>query len=191
MEVVYQSLSSPELSLAVPYNHDKKPLDHKMQKMVNRNIRFNNFFKRYDSEKDAEYIEIMDNHKGNAKNGGTSFRKVEVNLGATIAEAEGKTFAIMPEDGIQKDDIDKLLYLSKLKSNMPPNSKSKAVKIIQDVHERFNIIGIPKVDKDMKPKRIHARSVDILETLEERGIWKDGNTEGEGSSGQGETEDQG
>jgi hypothetical protein len=60
---------------------------------------------------------------------------------------------------------------------------------MQEVCTRFCVAGIPKVDVSMRAKRVYARTVEILETLEERGIWKDGDTEGEGSSGPGKKED--
>jgi len=189
MEVVYQAISCPELSLAVPFDSVKRPLTYKGEPQVERNINFEKFFKSYDSEKDEKWVIIMDNHVGNEANGGSSFRKVNADLGAILAANDGKTFATMPETGVLPDDIQNLKYLSKLKANMPPNSKAKAVKILQEVFDRFNIAGIAKVTTEMKPKLVYSRSVDVLETLEERGIWKDGDTEGEGSTGSGTKED--
>jgi hypothetical protein len=190
MEVVYQAISSPGLSLGVPFDYEANPRTYKGEPQVERNINFKDFFKRLDSEKDRKVIAVLEKHMGNESNGGSSFRKVSTDMGAMIAVNEGRTFAVMPEGGLVPDDIERLQYLFKLKANMPPNSKAKAVKIMQEVFERFSIAGIAKVTGDTKPAVIYGRKLDLLETLEERGIWKDGDTEGEGHSGSGEKEDE-
>ena len=60
---------------------------------------------------------------------------------------------------------------------------------MQNIFSRFSIAGIAKVTDETYPSVVYARKIDVLVTLEERGIWNNGNTEGEGSSGQSQKED--
>jgi hypothetical protein len=128
MEVIYQSISSPELSVSFPYDYENKPRNHKMELMVSRNVNFKDHFLKLDSEKDTGIINMLDNHRGNTVNDGSSFRRVSLDLGATLAVNEGKTFAVMPEEGLLAEDLEHLKYLANLKPNMPPIPYTRLLK---------------------------------------------------------------
>jgi hypothetical protein len=190
MELVYTAFGCKGLTVAIPFDYQRNERNFKGEAIVRRNIKFDDMgFLRLDTEKDAETINILDFHKGNEANGGEDFRLLPQAVNAAMIANQGGTFAEMPKGGLLESDIENLTYLAKLKSNMPPNTVKKAAKIMENVYERFMITGIAKVTASSKPIVMFAQKTIVLDTLEERGIWADGNTEGEGSSGQSPQED--
>ena len=174
--------SNSNLRIAWPYavrrNTDGKH-------MVNRSVKFKEGLLRLDSDEDEKTVEMLDNHKGNRLNGGTSFRKQSKEIDALAEVQKGNTFAAMPEDGIQESDTVALVRLASLKASMPPNTHKKTAEIASTVFDRFSLAGLPSPEVGLPYPRLRARIIEMLATLEERGIWSYGDTEGKEHPGQG------
>jgi hypothetical protein len=194
-EVTYVSLGSSGLEIAVPFDMQRrKERDSSGNFKPEKNIQFGTGRSKLDmngisltlnpeNPEDAFKIKVLDRHKGNQANGGNSFKKMDKSILTAISIKNGETYAEKPDD-MSEGDIENLKYLSSIKPlpTMPPNQIKKIVKTMENVYERFKIAGIGIVDENTKPKILYARSLDVLGTLEERGIWNNGDTEGEGSS---------
>jgi len=157
--------------------------------MVNKAVKFKDGMIKFDSEKDADVIKMLDNHVGNKANGGKTFKKQSLEVDALVEVNNGNTFAAMPEDGLQQSDIEALEYLAKLKASIPPNIIKKVVALAEGVHSRFSLAGVPVPADSIGAARLRARVIEMLGTLEERGIWSYGDTKGQKHSGQGTAED--
>ncbi len=145
--------------------------------MVNKAVKFKNGMIRFDSVKDAKTIAMLDDHIGNKANGGKTFKKQSLEVDALVEVRDGNTFAAMPENGIQPSDSEALEYLAKLKASIPPTIIDKVVTLAEGVHVRFHMAGVPIPDSKIGPVRLRARVIEMLGTLEERGIWSYGDTE--------------
>ena len=191
MIVVFISKGSPELSIQVPYDHEKGQKNNKNEYMVPRNINFMDFRCKLDSKipKDAYTITVLDAHSGNIKNGGESFERQSIETSALMNIHDGKTYAYMPEGyELTEEDLENFKYLSEINPNMPPNTIKKVSRMVQEIYEKFSVAGIARIDNDTKSKIVYARVIDLLDTLEENGVLN-GDTEGEGHSGQSSEED--
>jgi len=153
-------------------------------------ITFKDGFAKFDDEKDADVIEILEKHLGNESNGGNSFRKVKSDVLSMLAVQEGKTYAETPAGGLEESDKENLQYLHALPAAMPPNTKNLAFEKAINVYERFKVVGVPRPVLEHTQKRLRARITDIVATIEEQGIWND-NSNGQESTGSGTDKDQG
>ncbi len=184
-QIVY---TSQHASLSLSFKMIKK--SHEGKPIVNKRQKFKNGQLILDSITDRPIIELVESHKGNIANGGTSFKRQTSDVVAMMTINAGEVYAEEPLDGIQEADIAALEYMSKAPNAMPPNTFKKAYGDTVTVYDRFNFAGIPRPKENIKPKRLKARIVEMLETLEERNIWSvDDDIEGEESSGQAQAKD--
>jgi hypothetical protein len=168
-EVLYQS---DHANLSVPRPWDgKRNFEGKAE--VKGPIPFIDGWLTLDSEKDQDDIGFLDSHTGNKANGGTSFRKMSNEVMGLKAIEEGNTFASPPEDGVPDVDLETFKYLSELPASLPPNTFNKALKLAIDIYERYSMVGVPKPNDKFSQKRLRACIVEMIATLEDRGIWDD------------------
>jgi hypothetical protein len=181
MEVVFQASHN---GLVIPFI---KPIgkDDNGRPQVRRPIVFKKARCVLDDERDVDLpaIERLREAKGNKANGGTSFWELRQSDISAVMANEGKTYAKVPENGVQESDIAAFNYLRKLPNALPPAAKNKAFEIANTLYDRFLVAGVPRPDKEHKPKRLKACITLILDTLEDRGILGDvSNIEGEADS---------
>jgi len=180
-QVTYLATSN-SLRVAWPYFKNRSL---EGRPMVNKSVKFKEGFVILDSADDKDTIDMLDKHRGNILNGGRSFRKQTAEIDALRDVQNGTTFAAVPEDGILESDIEGLTYLAQVKPSMPPPVVKKAKDLATSLHKRFRFAGVPVPNGDISPKRLRARIIEMLETLEERGIWEYDDTKGKEHTGSG------
>ena len=151
-------------------------------------INFVDGWLKVDDKKDKEVISILENHKGNMVNGGNSFKRMKADILSLKAIEGGNTFACLPDDGLSESDPETFKYLSGLPASLPPNTFNKAMKLAVDIYERYSMVGFPKPSDKFTQKRLKACIVEMIATLEDRGIWND-DIHGEENTGSGSEED--
>lgn len=163
-------LACENISLRVAWSNFKGR-NHKGEPKVNKSVKFLKGVVVLYPEKDEEDIAMLLAHKGNVANGGKSFRRQSPEIDALEDVSQGLTFAMMPDDGLQESDIEGLKYLTSVKPSMPPKVVEKATAIATSIHKRFRFAGVPVPNGNITSKRLRARIIEMLETLEERSIW--------------------
>lgn len=160
--------------------------------MVRRPVVIENHLIRLDSEKeeDKRKIELLENAKGNTKNGGASFFEVDAKMKEQSTLTRDDSLAFEPRDGVTEDDKTSIEYLNGLGASLPPNTIKKALPIAQSLYDRFNIKNVARPKDTMRPKVMRAIFTAMVDAIEEAGLWNGNSaTEGQTDTGEGTQED--
>jgi hypothetical protein len=132
-----------------------------------KGIKFNNFTYMTD---DDQIIERLNRHPENEANGGTGFRIESGEATKEMLDSAGTVSVTSKDLDLSDRDVEALDYIEKYKDDVP-DDKSKILDLMDYVLDRFGITAIRVPHIKSKEKRVTLVAYEILDVLEEKGVW--------------------